>query len=432
MTNCMTNTSGNALGVVHCRFMSTAKKAPKKRAKVKTAADRVRIVEREAMEHGYKVKFYAIEGRSPDGQRIRQRFKTLEAAEAELMVLRVKLQNEEVDLRHVVTKLTPEQQEEAETCTARLLGRYSLTEAVDYFLRHYCEPDLAVTLAAALRAFLDDKERDGVRERSLRQLRSTLGKFVRLVDPEEGERLAGEKIHVHEIGSVEVEGFLSGLKARDGKAKASRKTWNNYRGDLHLFFGWCAESGRRWISDNPVREVKKLKLEREAPEALSDEDCQELMSYVATYKEGAMSRYFALALFAGIRPGPGGELHKLADRPRLIDSKRGWINVKGEVSKTSKGRRVKIQPCLAKWLKAFPGPILPANHDRMVKHVRQKFALSHDVLRHTFISMHLSEFKSYYDTAREAGNSEGIIRQHYEDHRTPEEAEVFWKIAPEA
>jgi hypothetical protein len=87
---------------------------------------------------------------------------------------------------------------------------------------------------------------------------------------------------------------------------------------------------------------------------------------------------------------------------------------------------------LHQWFTQYPGKILSVNSDRELKKVRKQFALSHDILRHTFISMHIGAFKSFADAALESGNSEKIIRDHYLNTSTSAEAENFWRIYPKA
>jgi hypothetical protein len=60
----------------------------------------------------------------------------------------------------------------------------------------------------------------------------------------------------------------------------------------------------------------------------------------------------------------------------------------------------------------------------------QQFGLTHDVLRHTFISMFVAKFRSIGEAAIQAGNSESIIRKHYLDLKTTKEAEEFYGILP--
>jgi hypothetical protein len=65
-----------------------------------------------------------------------------------------------------------------------------------------------------------------------------------------------------------------------------------------------------------------------------------------------------------------------------------------------------------------------------LKQIRKQLKLSHDVLRHTFISKHIGAFKSFADAAIESGNSEKIIRDHYLNTSSLRDAKQFWKIEP--
>jgi hypothetical protein len=52
-------------------------------------------------------------------------------------------------------------------------------------------------------------------------------------------------------------------------------------------------------------------------------------------------------------------------------------------------------------------------------------------MRHTYISLTVGAFRSVGDAALQAGNSEAIIRKHYLDMKSVEEADSFWSIVPE-
>ena len=470
---------------------------------------------------GYSWKTYLVQGwRDSDGRHGRKKFKTREEAETFIATKNVELANTDTTLHNVVTRLSKARVEEAEAAFTRLGARYTLGEAVDYFLRTFAQPEIAVALDTALDVFLDAREREGVRPRSLVQLRSTLGNFigfatvrllptelrpeidtvrakigsdraatlaelVRRLDPalrEAGRKAAedaddvpgllrrkldpalraalaaareaieslrqptdrdiaaalvasveGAKVPaVHEIGTGDVEAFLRGLRAKDGSA-AARKTWNNARADLHTFLGWCADKQRRWCAENPASAVAKFKLGRGVPHVLTVAQARELMAYAASYEGGAMAKYFALALFAGLRSGPDGELLKLArhpERAKLIDLSRGVIHVQPEISKTHQYRQTTIRPALHQWLTRFDGDIWPTNADRMTKHIRARFDLAHDVLRHSFFSYVVGAEKSVERAALEGGNTESILRRHYLNLTNTDEAQDFWRILP--
>lgn len=472
---------------------------------------------------GYSWTAYMVQGfKTPDGRHGRKKFSDRDEALAWIATKNVELQNADTALCNVVTRLSKAQVEEAEGAFNRLAGRYTLGEAVDYFLRHFAQPDDAVPLDRALADFLEAREREGVRPRSLVQLKSTISNFVAFVTlvkmPEnlraeidrvraeltaeraatlaeviralpdhlrEPARAASEELDtvfdllrarklpsalrdavadvrdaiearrhpsdkdlatalvervpgvcvpsVHEIGTPDVEAFLRGLRSKDGTGPASRKTWNNSRADLHAFFGWCADPQRRWCASNPATSISKFKLGRGVPEILSVSQCHDLLQFVAVFEGGVLARYFALALFAGIRTGPDGELVKLARHPdcsKLIDLSRGVIHIQPEISKTHQYRQTTIRPALHQWLTRFGGEILPPNSDRLVKHIRAKFNLGHDVLRHTFFSYLVGAEGSVERAALEGGNTEAILRRHYLNTSTAGEANDFWQILP--
>jgi hypothetical protein len=505
----------------------TASRQNRKRRARHAARERIgKLTIREVIEQkdGYSWTTFLVQGwRDENGRHGRKKFKSREEAEAFVATKNVELANAGTALHNVVTRLSKAHIEDAEGAFTRLSGRYSLGEAVDYFLRHFARADNPASLDDARDAFLDARERDGVRARSLVQLRSTLGQFIgfatlrllaaelrpeidrvraeleadgaatlaeviRRIDPElrPAARKAADDVEdvpamlsgklprglrdaiaaardaieaarspsereiaaaivssvpeakvpaVHEIGTGDLEAFLRGLRAKDGKGAASRKTWNNARADLHAFFVWCADKQRRWCAENPASAVPKFKLGRGVPHVLSVKEARELMDYAATYADGAMAKYFALALFAGLRSGPDGELLKLArhpERAKFIDLKRGVIHVQPEVSKTHQYRQTTIRPALHQWLSRFEGEIWPANADRMVKRIRARFALGHDVLRHSFFSYVVGAEKSVERAALEGGNTESILRRHYLNLTNSDEAEDFWRIVPPA
>ncbi len=196
--------------------------------------------------------------------------------------------------------------------------------------------------------------------------------------------------------------MLHEIEIENLQAYVASKTWtlntqNNFRADAHAFFQWCLAKPRQWVFENPAHDLPKFKIERGIPQVLRFKEAQALMECVAEKHDGALVPYFTLALFAGIRPqAPGGELGKIAkmgeDAWDLIDSQNKVIRIPPEVSKTGEYRTINIQPNLAEWLKPFAKKKAPIVMpiDKRVKAIRKEFKLGHDVLRHTFISMHVA------------------------------------------
>jgi hypothetical protein len=243
---------------------------------------------------------------------------------------------------------------------------------------------------------------------------------------------------IHAIGTPDLQQFL----ARGNPAK---KTFNNRRILLHAFFAYARKAPREWIRENPVSPIALFKLARGVPEIITAQRAAAVMAYVENYagekdsgqEPGYLAPYFALALFAGLRPSmPGGEIWRLAHKPdlsRIIDLGLGVIRITPGIAKTNAVRQVTIQPNLSAWLVRYPParyPIIPRNVRAGIRHVRRSFDLGNDVLRHTFISMHVGKFRSLGAAALEAGNSESIIRQYYLNLVSTAEAEEFWAIRP--
>ena len=214
--------------------------------------------------------------------------------------------------------------------------------------------------------------------------------------------------------------------------RASRKTYNNRRGVLSGFLKFAQQ--RDWIAENPLTKIPahRIRRRRGGAQKLTATQAQELMDFVETNHPTAVP-FVALCLFAGIRPClRTGEITRL--KPGHVRLTERMIRIDGEVSKIREPRTITIKPNLAAWLRAYPlekNPIIPANLQHLREKAVEKFDLTHDVMRHTYISMFVAKFRSIGEAALQAGNSESIIRKHYLDLKDPADAELFFGIMPE-
>ena len=364
-----------------------------------------------------------------DGQRIRKQFLSRDEALGEKQALEIRAANLNGDIRARNTRLTIEQLAEAEAAYSRLGGR-SLSQAVEWYLDTYRPPVTVTPLAVAETAFLEERTLH-VRPLTLRDYRLTL---------QELRAFSGAKA-VHE---VQTRGLLDFLTSR----KVGKKRWNNLRGDLHAFFEFCRAMPRQWTRENPVTAIPKFRISRGVPQIVSAKHIGEVFAFLEKYTgetgrqpAGFLVPYFALATFAGLRPSvDDGEIVKigqLGDPARVVDLDLGVIRITPEIAKTNHVRRIKIRPNLAEWLARYPLRRFPINVPHMrvyIANARRACGLAgkDDILRHTFISMHVGKFRSLGEAALEAGNSESIIRKHYLEMVSEAEAESFWSIRPAA
>ena len=439
-----------------------------RRTSAEKEARRWRLSIKEATEtkDGYSWTTYIVQGWQEGSRWQRKRFKSRAEAEAFKASKQLEFLPDADPIRLVPTGLNQEQVREAELAFTRLealdamrghdgaIVKPSLLAAVDRYLDHLRTLHAVerVPMLQALAACLADKEARGVlRHRSALQLKSSVKLFtawlVRL------DRYTAESIDpawspaVADVTTADVVAYLASLRSKAGLT-AAPKTVNNSRADLRGFFAWCtgkecdrpiAACTRRWHTSNPAADTPKKMVPYNSPEILSVEESAALMIRLER-DWPAYVPFFALALFAGIRPTD--ELHKLArhenlhtpskeagGRP-LIDLERRIITVTPFISKMDRKRVVPIQPNLTAWLTAHPGPIKPVGFQNGLKTIRKACQLSHDVLRHSFISYRVTASGSKAKTALEAGNSEGVIDEHYLSMPSEAEAAAFWQIMP--
>jgi integrase len=357
-----------------------------------------------------------------DGRRIRKNFATCAEAEAERQVLEVQSQHGKTGVRTAITRLTDEQLQQAEAAFHRLKDApQPLHVYLEFGLTNYRELALKKPLADAVAEYLAAKRAECERTllsrlqlNSIRWEMATLQKWF----------------PAHTMAQFSTAALVPYLE----RSSPGLKTYNNRRGLLSTFFKFAFQ--KDWITSNPVEKTPhhRINHRRGSATTITAEQAAKLMAYVETYRGGAFVPYFALCLFAGIRPSVDfGEITKL--RPECVRLDTGVIHIEPEVSKVRMKRHVTIQPNLAAWLRAYPltkYPIIPPNVVTMRRRVIKAFGLTPDVLRHTFISMFVAKFRSMGEAALQAGNSESIIRKHYLDIKNPAEAEQFFSIMPQS
>ena len=363
---------------------------------------------------------WRVDGRI-HGLRIRKNFKTREEAAAEQAALELKSLQIASGQRAVATSLAEDQVREAEALFRRVAGRpLPLSFYVDFALANYREPEKQKRLADAIVEYVAAKRHE--QEQDL----LSISQFVRIVRDLKRLQRHFPDASVTDLTVPKLVSYLE-------HGRPALKTYNNRRGIVSTFLKFAFLRG--WIAENPIAKVPQHRIRRRRGMAatLSAAQARELMEHAEDYEGGQWVPYFALCLFAGIRPSvPHGEITKL--KPEAVDLDAGVISISAEVSKVREPRKVAIQPNLAAWLRAYPlekFPLVVTNFYRRRARIGKEFVLTHDVMRHSFISMFVAKFRSIGEAAIQAGNSEGIIRRHYLDLKSAEEAEDYWSIVPQ-
>jgi len=355
-----------------------------------------------------------------DGKRIRKNYPTQAEATAARQMLEIQHIQSETGVRATATRLTDEQLHEAEAAFRRITGKpRPLSFYLDYALANYREPENLKPLSDAITDYKRSKAHEHEQGHISAPQLARIGWDLKRLDEHFPKR------SVAELTLPAIVAFLE-------KDRPGMKTYNNRRGIISTFFKFAFHRG--WIVENPMPKVPHYRIRRKRGSAVTFSTAQaaELMEHFETFEGGRWIPYFALCLFAGIRPGvPDGEITKI--RPEDVNLDTGIISISADVSKVREPRRITIQPNLAAWLRAYPltkFPIVVGNFKKRREKFRDRFNLSHDVLRHTFISMFVAKFRSIGEAAIQAGNSESIIRKHYLDLKSTDEGAAFFAIMP--
>jgi integrase len=237
------------------------------------------------------------------------------------------------------------------------------------------------------------------------------------------------------------------------KRTISAKSKDIERRAVSRFFSWCAERPRQWTKVNPARKATRSgRTEESAPVVLSVEQCEALLQAAVRVKKGRMAPYIAVCLFGGLRPYEARRLTWTA--VNLAD---GEIRIESHQTKTKRPRVVAICPTLNRWLKAYKGkPFFPSNWRRDLDAVKEAAGLVRrespegtrkghfwkrvvavdgviwvpDIFRHTAISHYFRKTGSYGQTAEQFGNSEAIIKRHYQSRVSSEDTRKFYALKP--
>jgi len=176
------------------------------------------------------------------------------------------------------------------------------------------------------------------------------------------------------------------------------------------------------------------------PIVLAVKECQALLREAEQFENGRLVPYIALCLFGGLRPFETGRV--TWDQVNLVD---GEIRLKGTQTKTGKGRIVAMGKTLKEWLHRYrkSGEIYRSTYEIELRALRTRIGYGSkteaqpglkpwvpDVLRHTAVSHYFRASGSYGQTAEQFGNSEAIIKKHYQGRVSSADTKKFYAIRP--
>ena len=368
---------------------------------------------------------WRVTGMKRDGSRVRENFAEQASAQARQIELKTEFLTGHRETEIKATKLTDEQVRLSEAAMLQLGEDWQrIIDAVTYWQQHGKQRAAIESprLDEAVEKYLEWLKDNSFRDATKRHWKIRMNMF----------RNAVPNTRVADIASEFIKDYLD-------KRSTSQSGKDTDRRAISRFFTWCIE--KKWAVLNPCRGVPQSE-RGEATEikVLSLDECKTLLKVSRAH---SLTPYVALCLFGGLRPAEAARLQwesiNLADREIRLGASQTKTG-----RKTGRGRTIAICDTLAAWLQANKGtPIYPANWRKKFDAVKLAAGFGTpdeenknlkpwpaDVMRHTAISHYFRKTGSYGQTAEQFGNSEAIIKAHYQSRVSSEETKQFYALKP--
>jgi hypothetical protein len=289
------------------------------------------------------------------------------------------------------------------------LGKVTLREAVEFFLRHNRSDVPRLTLAEIAEQFAASRRQSGCSDHYVGQCCKTISDLAKVFP---GQMLP-------DLKTAELDAWLGGLEL-------GAKTKNGMRIILVACGNWAEGRGYLVKESSPFPAMVRYK-ETKAPVSIFT---PEEIASLLTKADATLRPFLALGAFAGLRMA---ELHRLDWSE--IDLERGFITVAASKAKTRQRRLVPISDNLKLWLtpcKQAIGPVCVHQRPQLAAvSLCEGFAWAKNGLRHSYISYRLAILHDTARVALEAGNSPEVIFSSYRELVTPEAAAEWFNVKPE-
>ena len=318
-----------------------------------------------------------------------------------------------------------------------------LTQAVDYFLSNPSRGSKDITINEVRVEFESRDNFEKTSDQHRKTWKADLDKFCDAF----GER---------QISTVSIEEIREWID-RDNRS-TERKRLD--RAHIHALFSWAVK--QTYLRVNVVSAYELPRLERKEPVSLSIQQAHNLLFFAAQVNKQSLVPYFALAIFAGLRPfeikrarwedidwdegiirarqRKGGGFTRSVELPQICIE---WLThikgyeKKGQITPDNYTKNFNVVRGAAGF-RVSKGSIMSCNWWGLEKYLkdcdkadRPKWV--NDICRHTAITYRLKIVKHIGEVAEWAGNSPDIINRNYRSVKnvTKKSTDAFYELTPE-
>ncbi len=305
-----------------------------------------------------------------------------------------------------------------------LKGAATLEEAATFYIAHHIPGGPTRNVDELIEDYLESRVLAGRRPDTIRDIRQRLGCASSRKGGRQELQPFGFANDFKEVpvANVTTDSLDRWLNSHSGGSVGRKNT----RTHLVGLFNFALK--RKYIKENVAAALEIPTVRKALPYVMPIDDVEKLMQTAVGEGQEPVA-YFALCLFAGIRPTEAQRLDWAE-----IDFQRREIFIKSTISKTHDERWIEMQDNLVAWLSPIRRDSGPVTFSRFIfDRIRKKSGVrwKSDCMRHSFGSYHLGAFENAGKTALQMGHRElGTLFEHYRRAVKKEDAERFWRIQP--
>jgi integrase len=368
---------------------------------------------------------WRVDGRMPDGRRVRKYFADEADAMRERLELEMKAAGQTETRKSLRTTFTPTQLADAEAAAqhagpfklAKVVAHYmslrdrvlvkgiDLDQAIAFVETRYRPETKEITIFNAVKEFLASKV--DLSPKTLTNYDHNLG-LLQKQDP-------NKPVHTFTVTDIE----------KEMKGYRNLNTRRTMRRVFSVFFSWAER--HHYCLENPCSRLDRLPKDTRKIVMLSLDEVKRALRFAINYRDGVMAAPVAIQLFAGLRPS---EVEDLAP----ADIRNSTIIVRGGKKRREADRKVPIPEILRIWLEEFPFHGTPGGWEYKKKALKKATNAKNwvqDILRHTSISHQAERDKNPGLTEANNGTSRDMMNRHYLSFIDNEkEVDEFWGLTP--